>query len=320
MIKLNLIALLMISSFAVQAGTVTLSLNGLDDLGANARYEGWLIVDGSPVSTGVFSVDGSGVPSQTEFMVDDYASDNASLFVLTIEPYPDADSAPAATHILAGEFSAGIAAISVGHAAALGDDFSAAAGTFILAAPSDTGAVGSYKNGIWYLVPPTPDASLVLPTLPAGWIYEGWVVDTNAGVPTSTGTFSSASGADSDGGGSTAGPGTTPPFPGQDFINPLTDLTVAHAAVISVEPVPDNSPMPFTLKPLVATISDPGEGGISQSLANNASASNPSGRATIQSGNGSSAQTQGIPTLGTFAIILLLLATLFIARRKFVRE
>lgn len=313
--KSNLIALLLMASFSVQAGTVSLTLSGIEDLGANARYEGWLIVNGSPVSTGVFSVNGAGVPSQTEFMVDDSAIDNASLFVLTIEPYPDANPAPADTHILAGEFNANMATISVGHPAALGDDFATASGTFILAAPSDTGGLGSYKNGIWYLVPPTPDPSLVLPVLPAGWVYEGWAVDTNAGVPVSTGTFSSASGTDSDGGGSTAGPGGTPPFPGQDFIMPLTDLTVTHAAVISIEPVPDNSPMPFTMKPLVATISDPGEGGISQSLSNNASATNPSGQVSIMAGTG--IQSNPIPSLGIYAIILLVLSTLFIARRKF---
>lgn len=304
----------MLSAFSVQAGTLTLSLTGLEDLGANARYEGWLIVDGTPVSTGVFSVNGSGVPSQTKFVVDESAVALASLFVLTIEPYPDADPLPADTHILAGAFAGGGASVSVGHPAALGDDFSGSAGSFILAAPSDTGMMGSYKNGIWYLVPPGPDPSLTLPTLPAGWIYEGWVVDTDAGIPISSGTFTSASGADSDAAGPDAGPGETPPFPGQDFISPLRDLTQLHLAVISVEPVPDNSPMPFTLKPLVAEISDPGDAGISQSLDNNSAATNPGGQVFLNS------DFQSVPSLGIYGIFLLLMSTLIIARRYLIKE
>lgn len=313
--KKYLFTLLMLSSFSAHAGTVSLDLTGLEDLGPNAMYEGWLIVDGSPVSTGTFSVNDSGVPSQTEFEVDDSATDNASMFVLTIEPSPDASPAPADTHILAGAFSNGIASITVDHPAALGDDFTASAGSFILAAPSDTGMVGSYRNGIWYLVPPNPDAGLNLPILPAGWTYEGWVVDTIAGIPVSTGTFTSTSGADSDGKGAEAGPGDAPPFPGQDFINPLRDLTVSHLAVISVEPVPDNSTNPFTLKPLVSAISDPGDAGISQFMNNNASATNPTGRVTLADNT----QAQSIPTLGFYALLLLLASILLVARRQFVK-
>ena len=89
-------------------------------------------------------------------------------------------------------------------------------------------------------------------------IYEGWaVID---GVPVSTGTFSTVDAADNSAtfSGSKAGP----PFPGEDFlINAPGMLTFptdlkGGKAVISVEPVPDNSPMPFALKPLVGDISD----------------------------------------------------------------
>ena len=47
------------------------------------------------------------------------------------------------------------------------------------------------------------------------------------------------------------GPEGTPGFPGQDFVDPAKDLTSGYAAVISVEPDPDNSPAPFVLKPLM---------------------------------------------------------------------
>jgi hypothetical protein len=260
----------------------------------------------------------SHIPSEKQdksiFPVDDTDVAGATLFVLTIEPVPDADPAPASTHILAGEFNAGSASVSVGHPAALGDDFTTSTGSFILAAPSDTEAVGGYQNGIWYLIPPTPDPGLSLPTLPAGWAYEGWIVDTMAGVPYSTGTFTSTSGADSDAGGTTAGPGDTPPFPGQDYINPLRDLISSHMAVISVEPVPDNSPMPFTMKPLVKPISDPSDAGIHQAMNNNATASNPFGLVSLSlTGTGS---TAAVPSLGFYSLILLLISMGFVGARK----
>ena len=85
----------------------------------------------------------------------------------------------------------------------------------------------------------------------------------------STGYFTFVSGHDSDMGGPTAGPDPTPPFPGQDFINPMVSL-IGFAAVISIEPMPDNNPGPFTLKPLVdGNIEDVGMG-VLQAMGNNA--------------------------------------------------
>lgn len=253
-----------------QSVDVSLSCTGLEDLGSDFAYEGWLIDNGAPVTTGTFTVDGSGNLSQTDFMALVSDMNNVSTFVLTIEPDPDPDPAPADTHILAGDFVGGITNADVAHPAALGDDFTTAAGDYILAVPSSDGMDGAdYYNGIWFLDPAGgPGPSLSLPILPAGWVYEGWAVV--GGVPMTTGTFTDVAAADSDGGGPYAGPNPTPPFPGQDYINPLTDLR-GGAAVISIEPYPDNSPAPFTLKPLVdGTIDDVG-GGVLQAMGNNAS-------------------------------------------------
>ena len=97
--------------------------------------------------------------------------------------------------------------------------------------------------------------------------------------PISTGRFTSASGEDSDGTGPDAGPEPGPPFPGQDFVDPAIDLT-GYVAVISVEPEPDNSMGPFTLKPLMDRfIDDIGEG-VLQPMSLNPSAM-PSGHATL---------------------------------------
>ena len=233
---------------------LSLEFAGLEDLGEGWAYEGWLIVDGAPVSTGVFTVDSEGMASAHVFEVEPELLEAAELFVLTIEPAPDADPGPSQVHILAGAFEEDSAVLSIAHPAALGTDFSSAAGSsYILGIPTSNSASDSYTSGIWFDM-------INLPELPAGWVYEGWVVGMDG--PVTTGRFASASEADDDAAGPTAGPNPGPSFPGQDFLDPAVFLTDGYAAVISVEPDPDNSPGPFTLKPLVdANIEDVGDHG-----------------------------------------------------------
>ncbi len=302
----------LVFTMTVNSGTVTLNLSGLEDLGGGARYEGWLVVSGSPVSTGVFSVNDAGVLSQTTFNVSDSDAENASAFILTIEPFPDLDPAPAESHLLAGDINAGLADVSVGHPAAIGDDLTSSTGGFELINP--TGDKGSdFENGIWYVdsFPPPISAGLSLPSLPLGWVYEGWVIDEVLNTPISTGTFSDENGPDSDGAGPAAGLGSPFLFPGQDFINPQRDLSVNHTAVISVEPVPDNSPLPFTLKPLLLPIADNFG---SQLMNNNALATNPFGQVSINGGN--PVRAQSVPTIGLLGLALLSLLAMTVAYRK----
>ncbi|NNE30135.1 MAG: hypothetical protein HKN16_10895, partial [Saprospiraceae bacterium] len=163
-----------------------------------------------------------------------------------------------AVHILAGNITGSTANLSISHPDALGNDFSSATGTYILATPTD-GADNNENSGIWFLDPSSgsPQAGLDLPTLPEGWAYEGWaVID---GTPVSTGTFLTPSGADD--AAPFSGTMSGPPFPGEDFVSNApgglafpTDLA-GGVAVISIEPVPDNSPNPFLLKPLLGNIS-----------------------------------------------------------------
>ena len=234
--------------------SLELNLGGLEDLGPNAVYEGWLIVNGAPVTTGRFTVNATGQLSQSNFTVSRDNADAASAFVLTIEPAVNDLPAPTDTHLIAGDFNADktSATLSTAHAAALGTNFSAATASFILATPTSA-ASDDEDQGIWFLnmVNGAPQASIAAPTLPKGWGYEGWVVVN--GKPISTGRFTKFNAADSDGAGPAAGPLGFPPFPGQDFVNPGTKLP-GGMAVISVEPEPDNSPAPFTLKPLVGPI------------------------------------------------------------------
>ncbi len=234
--------------------TLSLNLNGLEDLGADFVYEGWIIVNGSPVSTGTFTVDATGNLSETNFSINSEMLSSAATFVLSIEPANDTDPAPAAAKILAGDFSGNSAAVSTG----LVGDFTSSAGKYILATPTN-GSDNDENSGIWFLdlSSGSPSVGLNLPTLPDGWEYEGWVV--KDGMPITSGKFTALDMVDGfDGFSSTMNPG--PPFPGEDYLmNAPSGVTfpfdlAGGTAVISIEPVPDNSPAPFTLKPLASGI------------------------------------------------------------------
>ena len=262
---------------------LNLNLSGLEDLGSNFAYEGWIMVDGSAKTTGVFTVDAEGNASKTSFEVAEEDLEKATAFILTIEPSPDADPAPSAVHILAGDFSADNATLTVSHSAAIGTDFTEATGKYILATPTD-GMDNNEDSGVWFLDNSSGSAvaGLSIPTLPEGWVYEGWaVID---GTPVTTGTFTSASGNDS--GSAYSGSEGGPAFPGEDFVQNapagLTFPTNLQGAtiVVSVEPVPDNSPAPFALKPLVGMTAANAELHTTLDMANNALSTNPTGTAT----------------------------------------
>jgi hypothetical protein len=236
---------------------LTLNINGLENLGTDYVYEGWIIVSGAPKTTGRFTVNDSGDLSRTSFSLnkDDLAA--ATTFILTIEPTTGDDPAPSNTHILAGDFSGATGQLSISHSAALGDDYMSSGGAYILATPTN-GPDTDENSGIWFLDLSSgmPSVGLSLPVLPAGWKYEGWAVI--GGQPVTSGKFIAVDMVDEFDGFSSTMPG--PPFPGEDYlvnapgnVSFPTDLA-SGKAVISIEPDPDNSSAPFLLKPLVGDI------------------------------------------------------------------
>jgi hypothetical protein len=283
--------------------TLMLQLSDVQPLRNGFHYEGWAIVNGAPVSTGKFNagpdgalvaLDGSPI-AQGAFDTGVDLND-ATAVVITIEPAGDNDAIPASTHYLSGSVSDGKASLSIGHSAALGDDFSGAAGSYILATPTD-GASNNENSGIWFLdlSSGAPSVGLDLPSLPGGWVYEGWVVID--GTPVSTGRFTHAGQADL--AAPYSGAESGPPFPGEDFLfNAPEGLTfpvdlAGKVAVISVEPSPDDSPSPFALKPLVSTIPDNATDHFTYAIGTPESAF-PQGSATIESGEMSKiVQTSG---------------------------
>jgi hypothetical protein len=250
--------------------SLNLNISGLEDLGASAQYEGWIMVNGSPMTTGTFNVDANGNLSRTSFPIEEGTLNGATAFILTIEPNPDNDPAPSDIHILAGDFSGSSANLSIGHGAALGTTF------------ETDGTMNDEESGVWFLDPAGPSPTLDLPVLPAGWVYEGWAVIN--GSPVTTGKFTSPMGADMSS--IYSGPNAGPPFPGEDFLqNAPAGLTFpvdlrGGAAVISIEPSPDNSPAPFVLKPLVGMIDQAAAVHTLLGMNNNAVATNPTGTAS----------------------------------------
>ncbi len=269
-----------------------LSFTGLEPLSNGYHYEGWAIIDGAPATTGKFNVDTSGNLVTTSGSVIangvfDTGMDleSATAIIITIEPAGDTDAVPADTHVLAGAIAGGSGTLTVGDGAALGDDFLTATGDFILATPTD-GAMTNENSGIWFLSLATgsPAVGLSLPTLPAGWAYEGWAVI--GSQPVTTGRFTAADVADMDA--PFSGVMAGPPFPGEDFLmNAPSGLTfptdlAGGLAVISIEPEPDDSAAPYTLKPLMGGIDASAVDHVTYSLPNMAGATFPTGTALIR--------------------------------------
>jgi hypothetical protein len=271
--------------------TLALELSGFEPLRNGFHYEGWAIIGGAPVSTGKFNIGTSGqivtvagAPIANGEFRTGRALGAATAIVITVEPNNDSDPAPAATKIAAGDVAGGAATLTVGHGAALGNTFTSATGTYILATPTD-GPNSNERSGLWFLDASSgsPAAGLSLPALPAGWRYEGWAVIN--GMPVTTGTFRTATGADM--AAPFSGPQSGPPFPGEDFLRSAptglsfpVDLRNA-VVVITIEPDPDDSPMPFVLKPLSGTVPGTAMDHVNFSLTNGAM-SFPTGRAVIR--------------------------------------
>jgi len=260
MIKKMFLALLAIATFTtscsndddnsgISTSSLTLNLQGLESLGNDYVYEGWIIVNGAPVSTGTFS----DVSSTQVFSIDTEQLNSATRFVLSIEPAVDPDPAPADTKVLVGDFLGQSANLS----STIVADFSSASGKYILATPTDMDDTNE-TSGIWFLdnSSGSPATGLNLPTLSAGWQYEGWVIFD--GTPISTGTFTDPAMADNNAVTSSykGADGNGPGYPGEDYlvgsaagVTFPTDLK-GRTVVISVEPWPDDSSAPFALKPL----------------------------------------------------------------------
>lgn len=282
------------SEAGIGQGDLTLHFQNLPalDEGSEGHYEGWAVVNGAPVSTGKFNVDEDGFPVELGggAVIDKFDAgvniSNATAIKITIEPAGDMDAIPSGLVIVGGDVS-GQAADLKADVPGLATLESMTAGAFLLASPSDNAQDDTNDDqGIWFLTMPGPMAGFTdLPDLGVKWRYEGWVVDVSDPmnpVPYSTGKFDAASGADDDEAGCMGG---GPPFPGHDFTafhcDGVLDLDSGDfAAVLTIEPEPDNGAGPFQLKPLAGMIPTDALGQ-NNSLNNQTVATFPTGEARL---------------------------------------
>jgi len=150
------------------------------------------------------------------------------------------------------------AELNVSSPAALNTDLLNATGNFSLNVFTSTAV--NYTAGIWFIKDQAGVMmpALTLPSLPSGWIYEGWIEQ--QGQPVSLGTFRTANERDSNGPGPFAGANVSaaPAFPGEEFVTSPRNLTVNTTVYVTVEPFPDNDPStPFALTALFANVGLP---------------------------------------------------------------
>ena len=170
----------------------------------------------------------------------------ATLFV-TIEARGQTPRTPSASVLLGGDLIDGRSVMRVDHPIALATGFDDASATFRLATPTSLDE-SDFDQGLWwYDVDGEPVQSLFLPTLPQGWLYEGWILSGTGAR--SSGKFADPARFDLDAGGATAGAIAPPAFPGQDYVTEPLALIGASVA-ITVEPNPDNAIGPFGMRVL----------------------------------------------------------------------
>lgn len=288
-------AALMMTAACGQDGIsrVTLHMSGLAPLEGGAHYEGWVVTKERALSAGKFDVaaDGTlitypaGLPVRDGVFLLGEMVEKAATVVLSIEPAGDVDPNAGVSKLMAGDVIGGRAPLSIAHPMALATDFAAAAGEFDFMTPTDDDPANDVA-GLWF-VKRTPQAvvpGLSVPSLPAGWMYEGWAV-VDVGTPQemalSTGKFRTAAGRDMEA--MFSGPMQGPEVPGEDFVARLpgglakVDLTRNSRIVLTVEPDPDDSPAPSRLKPLVQVAPDK-----VRTLVNDAPATMPTGMAVLE--------------------------------------
>ncbi|UCC92216.1 MAG: anti-sigma factor, partial [Thermoplasmata archaeon] len=241
----TIVAIMLVSLMAgaiAEDRTVELDLQFVDlEPLASGHYEGWLIIDGQPVSTGKFNIDANGDLVDLDgkaidtFRVKNVDLEMATMFVLSIEPEGDTDEIPAAVKPLAGALD--VDKESADLAANIGVDLTGISGTYILATPSNNFAPDDYDLELDF------DG---LPMLSSGH-YEGWlIVD---GTPVSTGKFNiDANGdiVDLDG----------------NMIDAFTlmdlDIDDVEMFVLSIEEEGDDDTVPGAIKPLAGAVDGTG--------------------------------------------------------------
>jgi hypothetical protein len=241
-----------------EVGELTVSLLNLPALPESLYYEAFALFDTSTtahgeteaVSLGAFLADGAGNLESLDggeavFEFVEQRNLSPSRIVVNVRVVADTSlGSPLIAGQVVGDEDEGRATLTAGDHHALNADITTAEGTCVLATPS-TFLVDSDENqGVWFVeivTQPQPgtNPSLVIPELGEGWAYSAWVLQSGEEIP--VGTFSLASGPDSDGAGEGAGPDPGFDAPGSDFIVPPTGPRSLNdgetTVIVTIEPV-----------------------------------------------------------------------------------
>ncbi len=191
--------------------------------------------------------------------------DLAAALACTVSVVPQDLVSPrggAGSIVLSGNIGNGMASLTMagGPSIAAVASFATASGSCILATPTDDapGVAANDANGVWFVKPDRRTPGLTLPSLPPGWHYAGWVVNTVTSERRPTGTFRYAANSDDDAA-SWPGRGLARagfPTPGQDSVVAVPGATVSPLTFdstwtvrVTVEPWPRVTvgPSPFTV-------------------------------------------------------------------------
>ena len=244
-----------------------LSFSGLPPLANGFYYEGWAVVDGEPWTTGKFNVaaDGSLVTPDGEPVRDGVYEagidmSDAAVVAITVHP-PEDDRGPGAPHIVGGAVTGHRGELTIASPDGLGTDFADASGLYVL---DGSNASLSFR----------------LPGLHPGYSYQAWAV--RDGQATSLGAFG----------------GTPVMMPKEGEMTKHVHMTTDHTLhthdvavdgmdlrgatlLLTLEPIPDDSPEPFGITLLEGRVEASAEDGVQYPISRSADPL-PSGQATIK--------------------------------------
>jgi len=273
---------------ADRVSRVRINIVGLNDPGAAAWYESWVLwnkemgqgTDIDTTSLGILQAQGNGTYRVETDIELGFIQAGLTILVTIEDNDTPGDEPPSDYEIIAAGIAANSGSFSLGNAEILNFKFEEANGTFILDTPTETPSSQNPYSGIWFVNPDTTITDILddqnnvigqdttveffpglelpaLPIEPAGWTYEAFVE--TGGQTVSLGKFVQPSGGDD----AATYSGNQPayPFPGEDLLNNppagLTfpvDLRGARAYVTVAPPFPAQGNSPYNVTVFEALI------------------------------------------------------------------
>lgn len=200
-----------------EGSTVTISIENLPAISESAQYQAWFFGENVSVGKiGILTPDANGKVDAV-YNVKLSEMKKAKYILVTVEAklHDTLIKTPSALRLLAGTIGVNNAPLTADHDLAKKLNFSEVSGKYMLYTPTDN-VQDNEKSGVWFvqMINNQTAAGLVLPEVPAGCAYQGWI--TVGGNTLSTGQFTTVDGADLED--PYSGTLAAPAFPGEDFI------------------------------------------------------------------------------------------------------